>query len=540
MKQIKDSLFITVIKNLLKTKDPDEMLEQSAKTELKKTLNWVDLIILGIGAVIGAGIFSIVGVAVVGTAASPGAGPGIVLSMIIAGIACIFSALCYAEFAAMLPVSGGVYTYTFATMGEFPAWMVGWVLMLQYTIGNIAVACSWTGYLFQFLRGFEAMTASLPPVAQNVVHHIMYPPLWLINDFGTAKALYADMGMNYMEQIPHIFGVIPFCINIPAMVIVLLMTAILVKGISESKNTAGVMVAMKLIVIGLFILVGAFYVKPVNWVPFVPSGFGSVLVSAFTIFFAYTGFDAIATTAEETKNPQKDIPIAIIGTLLICTVIYILVALVLTGVIPWQMINTHAPIAHAMQVTGQNWVAGLISIGALTGLTSVILVMQLAATRILFSMARDNFFPSILKKVHPVHKTPHIITWLVGGAMVVGCIFIDMGLAAKLCIFSVFTSFIVVCIGVLILRHTDPKRHRPFKVPFVPLFPILGILSCGTLMTVAIVSMGKPALLFPLWLVFGCFIYFSYGYQKNRRIEALEADDAKLRKAMQDEKTIEV
>ncbi|HIU85982.1 TPA: amino acid permease [Candidatus Spyradomonas excrementavium] len=510
------------VSKLLKTKNPDDMIADSKETGLNKTLNWVDLIILGIGAVIGAGIFSMVGSAVVGTNGHPGAGPALVISMIIAAIACIFSALCYAEFASMIPVSGGVYTYTFATMGELAAWMVGWVLMLQYTIGNIAVACSWTGYLLQFLRGFEPYTAHLPAALQSICHHIMYPPLWLVSDYGTASAAYVKMGLNPAEHIPHLFGLIPISINVPAIAMILLVTAILVKGISESKNMAGIMVVIKLLVIALFIGVGAFYVKPGNWVPFMPNGIGSVLISAFTIFFAYTGFDAISTAAEETKNPQKDVPIGIIGTLLACTVVYIFVALVLTGVVKWDMINIHAPIAHAMQMTGQNWVAGLISVGALTGLTSVLLVMQLAATRILFAMARDNFFPTILKKVHPVYKTPHVITWLVGSAMVIGCLFLDLNLAAQLCIFSVFTSFIIVCIGVLILRKTDPNRHRPFKVPFSPFFPAMGILLCGTLMCVAIASMGKTALLFPLWLLIGLSIYAFYGYKRNRRIEGIE------------------
>mgnify|MGYP000083316550 FL=1 len=510
------------VSKLLKTKNPDDMIADSKETGLNKTLNWVDLIILGIGAVIGAGIFSMVGSAVVGTNGHPGAGPALIISMIIAAIACIFSALCYAEFASMIPVSGGVYTYTFATMGELAAWMVGWVLMLQYTIGNIAVACSWTGYLLQFLRGFEPYTAHLPAALQSICHHIMYPPLWLVSDYGTASAAYVKMGLNPAEHIPHLFGLIPISINVPAIAMILLVTAILVKGISESKNMAGIMVVIKLLVIALFIGVGAFYVKPGNWVPFMPNGIGSVLISAFTIFFAYTGFDAISTAAEETKNPQKDVPIGIIGTLLACTVVYIFVALVLTGVVKWDMINIHAPIAHAMQMTGQNWVAGLISVGALTGLTSVLLVMQLAATRILFAMARDNFFPTILKKVHPVYKTPHVITWLVGSAMVIGCLFLDLNLAAQLCIFSVFTSFIIVCIGGLILRKTDPNRHRPFKVPFSPFFPAMGILLCGTLMCVAIASMGKTALLFPLWLLIGLSIYAFYGYKRNRRIEGIE------------------
>jgi APA family basic amino acid/polyamine antiporter len=519
------------VSKLLKTKNPDDMIAETASTGLKKSLNWVDLVILGIGAVIGAGIFSMVGSAVVGTNGHPGAGPALILSMVIAGIVCIFSALCYAEFAAMIPVSGGVYTYTYATMGELAAWMVGWVLMLQYTIGNIAVACSWTGYLLQFLRGFEGYMHSLPPVLQNIGHHIMYPPLWLVNDYGTAKSLYLKMGMNPLEHIPHIFGIIPVSFNLPAIIMILFVSFILVRGISESKNMAGIMVVIKLVVIVLFIAVGMFYVQPENWVPFMPNKWPSVFISAFTIFFAYTGFDAIATAAEETKNPQRDVPIGLIGTLVVCTCVYIMVALVLTGIVKWDMINIHAPIAHAMQMTGQNWIAGLISIGALTGLTSVLLVMQLAATRILFAMARDNFFPTILKKIHPVYKTPHIITWIVGTAMVIGCVFLDLNLAAQLCIFSVFTSFILVCVGVLILRKTDPDRKRPFRVPCSPLIPSLGIICCAGLMFVAVISMGKTALLFPLWLAIGIAIYISYGYKRNRRIEGIEEKKINNREA---------
>lgn len=497
------------VKNLMRVKSPDELVEESSKSDLKKTLGSLDLIVLGIGAVIGAGIFSIVGSATVGTPASPGAGPALVISMIIAAIACIFSALCYAEFASMIPVSGGVYTYTFATMGELAAWMMGWVLMLQYSIGNITVACSWTGYLFEFLKGFE----------RYLPHWLVYPPYWLINAYGPACEAYVKDGLNPADHIPMLFGCIPFAINLPAIFIILVVTFILIKGMSESKNMAGLMVVIKLAVIALFVGVGLFYVKPDNWTPFMPNGVSSVLVGAFTIFFAYIGFDAISTAAEETKNPQKDVPIGIIGTLLICTFIYILVALVLTGIIRWDMINVNAPIASAINVTGKGWLTGFITIGALTGLTSVLLVMQLAATRILYAMARDNFFPTVLKSVHPKFKTPHVITWLVAVIVIVGSLFLDLNTSAQLCNLGVFTSFIIVCIGVLILRKTDPERPRPFKVPFSPFFPLFGVLCCGSLMILAIVKMGKVAILFPLWLVMGLAIYFSYGYQRNRLFE---------------------
>jgi APA family basic amino acid/polyamine antiporter len=341
----------------------------------------------------------------------------------------------------------------------------------------------------QFIRGFEAV---LPTWITN-------PPVWLVTDLRNALA----QGVG-IENIPHVLG-IPFCVNLPACAIVAIITAILIKGTKDSTRMAAIMVVVKLGVIALFVLAGAFYVRPENWVPFAPNGMSGIFMGAFIIFFAYIGFDALATAAEECKNPQRDLPIGIIGSLLVTTVVYVLVALVMTGVIktnagavPQEFLK--APMAYVMEMVGQNWIAGLISVGALTGLTSVLLVMQLAATRILFSMARDNFFPSILKKVHPTYKTPHIITWVVGIAMVIGCLFLDLNLAAQLCIFSVFTSFIIVCIGVMIFRKTDPNRHRPFKVPFSPLFPSLGVLLCGGLMIVAIMSMGKTALLFPLWL----------------------------------------
>lgn len=505
------------VSKLLKTKNPDDMIADSKETGLNKTLNWVDLIILGIGAVIGAGIFSMVGSAVVGTNGHPGAGPALVISMIIAAIACIFSALCYAEFASMIPVSGGVYTYTFATMGELAAWMVGWVLMLQYTIGNIAVACSWTGYLLQFLRGFEPYTAHLPAALQSICHHIMYPPLWLVSDYGTASAAYVKMGLNPAEQIPHLFGLIPISINVPAIAMILLVTAILVKGISESKNMAGIMVVIKLLVIALFIGVGAFYVKPGNWVPFMPNGIGSVLISAFTIFFAYTGFDAISTAAEETKNPQKDLPIAILGTLLFCTVLYILVALVLTGIAPINQINSSAPIAAALHIINKDYLAGFISVAAVCALASVFLICQLASTRILYAMSRDKFLPRVLRVIHKKHRTPHVLTWSVGLVIIVCSLFMDLNISAELCNYGTFTAFIAICVAVIILRKTEPNLKRPFKVPFVPLFPILGVISCTGLMIYSLKQLTSSAIMFPIWILIGVIIYIIFSYKNLRK-----------------------
>ena len=328
------------LKNITRIKNPDEMLEEAKSQGLEKTLGVIDLIILGVGAIIGSGIFAVVGIAAAGApdGSTIGAGPALVVSMIIAAIACVFSALCYSEFATMIPVAGGAYTYTFATLGEFAAWMVGWVLMLEYAIGFIAVACAWSNHFMQFLQGFSHI---LPAWLSN-------PPLWLTNDVFTVSKMVSD---NPGIHVPTLFG-IPVCINIPAIAIVLLITAILVKGTKDSAKMAGLMVFIKLAVIALFIIAGAFYITPDNWTPFAPNGVEGIFAGAFLIFFAYIGFDALATAAEECKNPQKDLPIGIIGSLIITTIVYVLVALVLTGLmdtsgyVPLEFLK--APMAYCM------------------------------------------------------------------------------------------------------------------------------------------------------------------------------------------------
>ncbi len=490
------------ISNLLRIKNPDEFLEQSAKGGLKKTLSAFDLIILGISAIIGAGIFVMIGSAVIGTTERVGAGPALVISISLVAVACIFPALCYAEFASMIPVSGSAYIYTFATMGEFAAWMMGWVLMLEYAIGTIAVASSWTGYLIKFLEGF--------PFLPEIIKH---PPIWLVNDYKTALETSSD------SVIPHILG-IPICFNLPAMFIIAVIGAILLKGIQESANFAKIMVFVKVTIISLFIIVGAFYVRPENWTPFAPFGLKGILMGAFAIFYAYIGFDAISTAAEETKDPQKNLPIGLIGSLIICSLIYALVTIVLTGMMPMGSIDLKAPIAHAMTFVGQGWFAGTISIGALAGLTSVLLVLQYGTTRILYAMARDGFLPSVMKKVHKKFNTPWVITVLSTILIMAGSLFINMQVAAELAIFGTFTSFIIVCLGILILRKTQPDRPRPFKVPFCPWFPIIGIVFCSGLMFVALREVKTSAALFPLWLIIGIVIYFLYGYKSNRKQQA--------------------
>lgn len=506
------------LKNLVKTKNPDDMLAQAKEEGLEKTLGVWDLIILGIGGIIGSGIFAVVGIAAAGGAEGVGAGPALMVSMFVAAIACVFSALCYSEFASMVPVAGGAYIYTFATLGEFAAWMVGWILMLEYAIGYIAVACAWSNYAMQLLKGFGRF---LP-------HWLANPPVWAVNDFKSASKILTESGVDPHSVIPSFHG-IPFCINIPAILITLLTTLVLIKGTKDSTKMAGIMVFVKLAVIVLFVVVGAFYIKPGNWVPFAPNGFQGIFMGAFIIFFAYIGFDALATTAEECKNPQKDLPIGIIGSLVVSTIIYALVAVVLTGIQPTNGAVPagflKAPVAFAMSLAGQNWAAGLVTIGSLAGITSVLLVLQLAATRILYAMSRDNFLPKRLQKLHPKYHTPHILTWTVGLVAVIGILSLDLNVAAELCNFGTFTSFIIVCVAVLILRKTDPDRHRPFKVPFSPLFPILGILCCGGLMIYSMQFLTTSALLFPIWLGFGALIYFHYGYKKNRKVEIASLEE---------------
>ena len=516
-----------VLKSLFKRKNLDKAIEGAKSSGLEKTLGVWDLIILGVGAIIGSGIFAVVGTAAAGES---GAGPALVVSMVIAAIACVFSALCYTEFATMIPVAGGAYMYTFATLGEFVAWLVGWILMLEYAIGFIAVACAWTNHFMQFLKGFSTI---LPAWLVN-------PPQWLVSDFRNASQYYSAQGVDYNSVIPHI-GNIPLCVNLPAIIMITLTTAILVKGTKDSAKMAGIMVAVKMGVIALFVLAGAFFIQPENWTPFAPNGCEGVFMGAFIIFFAYIGFDALATAAEECKNPQKDLPIGIIGSLAITTIVYVLVALVLTGmqptsggVIPEGLLK--APMAFCMQATGVAWAkyaSYFISLGSLAGLTSVLIVMHMASTRVLYAMCRDNFLPKVFLKLHPKFGTPHILTLTVGIVGILGTLILDLDVAASLCNFGTFTSFIIVCVAILILRKTDPDRERPFKVPFCPWFPILGILCCGGLMIYSmVIAKGQTAVLstelFIVWVIMGALIYASYGYRKNRKAELLQKENEEI------------
>lgn len=497
-----------ISRNILKKRSIDDLMNTSKKSELKKTLNVFDLIVIGIGAVVGTGIFTIIGTAITGSAESAGAGPAIIISMILAAVACVFSALCYSEIAAMIPVAGSAYTYTYATMGEFMAWMVGWILMLEYAIGNITVASAWTGYFIQFLKGFKQY---LPDFVVNF-------PIWLRYDYKTMSALCDNYNWDIHDKIPYLFNHIPVAINLPAVVIVLLLTILLIRGVKESTRVAGIMVGVNMFMILSFIIIGSHYVKPENWTPFLPVAHPvqGVLMGAFLIFFAYIGFDAISTTAEETEKPQRDLPIAILGTLIICTILYVSVALVLTGIVPVEMIDIKAPIAHAMSYVGKDWFAGLISVGALCALTTVLLVYQLGTTRILYAISRDRFLPKSWRLIHKKYRTPHVMTWISGLVVIVCGLFMDLNISAALCNFGTFTSFVIICVAVLILRKTEPDRSRPFKVPFCPWFPIAGILICTILIVYSLKTLKTSSIYFIIWLIVGLLIYAFYGYKQKR------------------------
>ena len=495
---------------VFRIKNPDELLAKANEHGLKKTLGAVDLIILGVGAVIGTGIFTISGAAIAGSAQS---GPSFMLALVLAGLACIFSAFCYAEFASMIPVAGSAYTYTFATFGQCAAWLMGWTLMLEYAIGNIAVAIALSNYWFEFLKWFDK-----------------YLPVWLTN-----KELWV---YNFT-----LFDKIPFMINIPSILIIAFITCLLYKGISESAKASAIMVVIKLAVIAVFVFAGLFHINPSNWHPFMPNGTGmagwnSLFQATFLIFFAYVGFDAVSTAAEETKNPQRDMPIGIIGTLLICILVYVAVGAVLTGIFPYDTLAGNAefidaPIAYALRAIGKGFYAMLVSVGAIAGLFSVLLVLQLGTTRVLFAMARDNLLPPVLAKIHPKFQTPYIITVVVGLFTILGTFFLDLEASANLCNIGTFMAFIVVSIGVIILRYTDPNRKRGFKIPLMPIIPILGILCC-----LFIIYKGIPFstfIAFSLWVVLGLAFYFSYSY-KNANLDLVQTAEVA---SNEEEKAIE-
>ncbi|KLU67651.1 putative amino acid permease YhdG [Desulfosporosinus acididurans] len=454
--------------NLLRKKSITKLiLESQQKSGLKKALGALDLTALGIGAIIGTGIFVLTGVA-----AAEYAGPALVLSFVISGIACAFAALVYAEFASMVPVAGSAYTYSYAALGEFFAWIIGWDLMLEYALACSTVAIGWSGYFVKLLQGLGI----------NL-------PAW-----GTLSA--GSGGL----------------VNIPALLIALLITWLLSQGVKESTRVNNIIVAIKLFAVLVFIVVSIFYVKPANWQPFMPYGWNGVFRGAAIVFFAYIGFDAVSTAAEEVKNPQKDLPRGIIASLIVCTVLYIIVTALLTGAVSYTKLNVSAPIALALQVMHQNWAAGIISIGALGGITTVLLVMLYGQTRVFYAMSRDGLLPKIFSETHPIHKTPNKSTWLTGiiVAIVAGLTPIDV--LAEMVNIGTMSAFVFVSIAVIVLRKSQPDLPRAFRCPGVPVVPLLAAAFSLFLM---FKLPGATWIRFFVWLVIGLAIYFLYGYKHS-------------------------
>lgn len=508
-------------KQLFKIKDLNVILAESHEPghRLKKALGALDLVLLGIGAIIGAGIFTVIGTAAAGDLVRPGAGPSIIASFALTAVACGFAAFCYSEFAAMVPISGSAYTYAYATFGEFVAWIIGWDLMLEYTVANIAVAISWSGYCTEFLRGFGI---HLPPWASidfRSAFQGFEKASVLLSQGTTLEQLSPGLQKAWfaVHHAPHLFG-IPVICNLPAFVIVSCITFLLVIGIKESARFTSVMVAIKLLVLAFFVGVGFFYVRPENWVPFAPHGFDGIKTGAAIVFFAYIGFDAVSTAAEETKNPRRDLPIGILGSLAICTVIYIVVSAVFTGIIPFPALqdalsNQKAePLAYAMKYINLNWAVGIVAAGALVAQTAVLLVMQLGQSRIFFSMSRDGLLPPVFSRVHPRFKTPHVTTIGTGLMVALVASFTNIDEMVDLTNIGTLFAFVLVCFGVIILRVKEPHKHRAFKVPWSPVIPLLGVATCIFLMT------GLPMVTwvrFVVWLLLGFVVYFSYSIKHS-------------------------
>jgi APA family basic amino acid/polyamine antiporter len=437
---------------------------------LKKVLGPFDLILMGIGAIIGTGIFVLTG-----TGAAT-AGPALTLSFVAGAIACGFAALCYAEFASTVPVAGSIYTYSYATLGELVAWIIGWDLLLEYGLATSAVSVGWSGYFQSLIGGFgihipEAFTAA-PGALPGVTTYF----------------------------------------NLPAFVIMMLLTGLLSLGVRESARVNNIMVVIKVGVVLLFIAVGVRHVQPANWHPYMPFGVGGTLSAAALVFFSFIGFDAVTSAAEEVKRPERDLPIGIIGSLTICTILYVIVSAIMTGIVPFAQLNVDHPVSLALQYAKENWFAGFVDLGAILGMTTVILVMAFGQTRIIFAMSRDGLLPAKLSEVHPKYGTPFFATWMVGiifgllGAMV------PLKVLSELVNMGTLAAFCLVSIAVIVLRRTRPDLHRAFRCPGVPVVPVLAVLSCGTLMA----FLGKVTwMAFGIWLVIGLVVYFGYARQRS-------------------------
>ncbi|SOZ82390.1 amino acid permease [Cupriavidus taiwanensis] len=452
--------------SLFRTKDIDAMLAVARDDGLKKVLGPVDLVLMGIGAIIGTGIFVLTGTGALT------AGPALTVSFVIAALACGFAALCYAEFASAIPVSGSIYTYSYATLGEIVAWMIGWDLLLEYGLATSAVSVGWSGYFQSLMAGFGI---KLP------------------------AALSAAPG-----SVPGVHTVL----NLPACLIMLAITWVVSYGVRESARVNNLMVAVKIGVVLLFIAVGVWHVQPANWQPFAPFGFTGIFNAAALVFFAFIGFDAVTSAAEEVRNPRRDLPIGIIGSLAVCTVLYVVVAAIMTGIVPFaKFAGVDHPVSLALQFAGQNWVAGFVDLGAILGMTTVILVMTYGQTRVIFAMSRDGLLPERLSSVHPVHATPYFATWTVGLVFAAIAAFVPLNVLAELINIGTLAAFTLISVAVLVLRKTRPELPRAFRCPGVPVVPLLSIGFCLFLMA-HLQALTWAAFL--VWLVLGLVIYFAY------------------------------
>jgi APA family basic amino acid/polyamine antiporter len=469
---------------------------------LKRVLGAGDLVMLAIGAVIGAGIFGAIGTAAAGQISATGevirqpAGPALVFSFLLLGGVCALAALCYAELASMIPQAGSAYAYAYATLGEIVAWIIGWDLILEYAVGNVAVAISWGDY-------FKTLTGGL-----------LHLPVWLTTGYRTAL-LSADPGVHgLLQTAPHIGG-IPILVNVPAATIVLLVTLVLLRGAKESARANNIMVGVKLLALALFVIAGLTKINGANYTPFAPGGFTGIHNGAAIVFFAYIGFDAISTAAEETNNPQRNLPIGILGGLAICTIIYVIVGAVLTGMVNYKELDPslHAdPLAYALQATGMQSAAWLVALGAVFSMTAVLLVFQYGQPRIFYAMARDGLLPRFAGRVHERTRVPYVTTIITGVFVATWALIGDAGETYDLTNIGTLFAFAIVCIGVLVLRYVDPTRPRPFRVPFVWPVCIGGAAAC------LFVMKGLPPQAwerFGIWLVIGTALYLAYGFRHS-------------------------
>ncbi|HET9387075.1 MAG TPA: amino acid permease [Gemmatimonadales bacterium] len=491
------------MRQLFKRKPIAELIVGELETpqSLKRVLSAGDLVMLAIGAVIGAGIFGAIGTAAAGQTDAAGnmvragAGPGLVFSFLLLGVCCALAGLCYAELAAMIPQAGSAYAYTYATLGELVAWMIGWDLILEYAVGNVAVAISWADYLKSLLGGFG-----------------VHMPDWLTTGYRTALLSPNPDVHGLLETAPHVAG-IPILINLPAFLIVGLITWLLLMGVRESARVNNILVVIKLAVLALFIIAGLTHINTENYAPFTPNGWRGIHQGAAIVFFAYIGFDAISTAAEETKNPQRNLPIGILGGLAICTLIYVIVGAVLTGMVNYTELAVADPLARALEVAGYRTVGWIVALGAIISMSAVLLVFQYGQPRIFYAMARDGLLPSWAAKISPRRRVPHITTIVTGAFVAIWSLIGDANETYNLTNIGTLFAFALVSAGVLMLRFIEPDRPRPFRVPGVMIVAPLSVILC------VYVMLGLPLETwerFGIWLMIGLVLYFAYGFKHSR------------------------